>query len=53
MSMLMLIINPGSTSTKTAFFDGDKELSEEVIRHDGAELAKLLPFAPWKVALMK
>lgn len=36
----MLIINPGSTSTKTAFFDGDRELSEEVIRHEGAELTK-------------
>ncbi len=40
MSELMLIINPGSTSTKTAYFDGDKKLAEEVIRHEGAELAK-------------
>ncbi len=40
MSQLMLIINPGSTSTKTALFDGEKEVSGEVIRHDSTELGK-------------
>jgi butyrate kinase len=35
----MLIINPGSTSTKMALFDGDTRLAEEVIRHDQKELA--------------
>ncbi|MBD3257963.1 butyrate kinase [candidate division GN15 bacterium] len=39
MADLMLIINPGSTSTKTALFDGDKMLSEEVVRHDPEQLA--------------
>ena len=39
MAELMLIINPGSTSTKTALFDGDKRLSEEVVRHDPQQLA--------------
>jgi butyrate kinase len=34
----ILIINPGSTSTKIAVFDGDEELFTEVIRHDKAEL---------------
>lgn len=36
----MLIINPGSTSTKMALFDGHLELSSETIRHDPAELGK-------------
>ncbi|MEW6411521.1 MAG: butyrate kinase [Candidatus Zixiibacteriota bacterium] len=36
----MLIINPGSTSTKVALFDGEKKLAEEVVRHDGAELGR-------------
>jgi butyrate kinase len=40
MSMKMLIINPGSTSTKVALFDGDKMLAEEVVRHDSAELMR-------------
>jgi len=34
----ILAINPGSTSTKVALFDGEKRLFDEVIRHD----AKLL-----------
>ena len=40
MSTLMLIINPGSTSTKTALFDGNRTLSDEVVRHDQSELAR-------------
>lgn len=40
MSYHMLIINPGSTSTKMALFDGRKQLAEEVIRHDPKELAR-------------
>ncbi len=40
MSYHMLIINPGSTSTKMALFDGGKQLAEEVIRHDPKELAR-------------
>lgn len=36
----MLIINPGSTSTKMALFDGEKKVSEEAIRHDANELAQ-------------
>jgi len=38
MSQLMLIINPGSTSTKVALFDGNEKKSEETIRHDAKEL---------------
>jgi butyrate kinase len=37
---LMLIINPGSTSTKTALFDGETRVSEEVVRHDPTELSR-------------
>jgi butyrate kinase len=39
MSYLMLIINPGSTSTKMAMYDGEKQLADEIIRHDPKELA--------------
>ena len=37
---LILVINPGSTSTKVALFEGQKELSQRELRHDAAELKK-------------
>lgn len=40
MAQFLIIINPGSTSTKAALFDGDKLISEEVVRHDKDELGK-------------
>ncbi len=40
MSHHMLIVNPGSTSTKMALFDGDRKSAEEVIRHDQKEVAR-------------
>ena len=40
MSQQMLIINPGSTSTKTALFDGLQKVTEEAVRHDAKELAR-------------
>ncbi len=40
MSTLMLVINPGSTSTKMALFDGEKKQAEEIIRHDSEQLGK-------------
>jgi len=40
MSQDMLIINPGSTSTKTALFDGQQRITEESVRHDAKELAR-------------
>lgn len=40
MSDYMLIINPGSTSTKAALFDGGTKISEEAVRHDPDELVK-------------
>ena len=40
MSNFILVINPGSTSTKVALFDGDEKLSEENFRHDAGELGR-------------
>ncbi|MBI5266703.1 MAG: butyrate kinase [candidate division Zixibacteria bacterium] len=40
MPKFLLIINPGSTSTKMALFDGDRKVSEEAVRHDASELAR-------------
>ncbi|MFO7848564.1 MAG: butyrate kinase [Spirochaetia bacterium] len=36
----VLVINPGSTSTKIAVFDGEREVLNETIRHNSEELAK-------------
>ena len=36
----VLVINPGSTSTKVAVFEGEKPLFTEVLRHDAEELKK-------------
>jgi butyrate kinase len=41
MAQLMIIINPGSTSTKMALFDGSERISEETVRHDPALLAEI------------
>lgn len=38
----ILAINPGSTSTKIAVYDGNKEVFEQTLRHSSEELA---PFA--------
>lgn len=37
---LILVINPGSTSTKVAVFQGERPLCQESIEHDRAELEK-------------
>lgn len=39
MSDYMLIINPGSTSTKMALFDGGIKVTDATVRHDPNELA--------------
>lgn len=36
----LLVINPGSTSTKIAIFDNEKAIFEESIRHETSELYK-------------
>ena len=36
--MKLLIINPGSTSTKLALYDGAKKLLQENLEHDAAAL---------------
>lgn len=40
MDYLLLIINPGSTSTKVAIFNNDKLIQESVLKHDVEELNK-------------
>ncbi|MCF0148210.1 MAG: butyrate kinase [Clostridium sp.] len=40
MSNNLLIINPGSTSTKIGVFQGDKELFQETLRHSSDEIGK-------------
>jgi len=40
MSQYLLVINPGSTSTKTALFNANQKITEEVVRHDARELAR-------------
>ena len=39
MSYKLLIINPGSTSTKIGVYDGEKELLEETLRHSSKEIS--------------
>ena len=40
MSYKLLIINPGSTSTKIGVYEDEKELFEETLRHSTEEIAK-------------
>ena len=37
MNYQVLTINPGSTSTKVALFEGDKNILSATVRHDGAQ----------------
>ena len=39
-SELILVINPGSTSTKVAIYEGDKELDALELKHSAKELAQ-------------
>ena len=39
MEYCILVVNPGSTSTKIAVFQGEKVLLQQNIRHSGEELA--------------
>jgi len=36
----ILVINPGSTSTKVAYFEDDRKVWQETVRHNPEELAK-------------
>ncbi len=40
MPTYLIIINPGSTSTKVALFDWETRVAEETIRHDAHDLAQ-------------
>ncbi|NLI40288.1 MAG: butyrate kinase [Caldisericales bacterium] len=52
----VLVINPGSTSTKVAVFDDDKEVAQENITHSNEELArfsKTADQAPYRLKAIK
>ena len=38
----VFVVNPGSTSTKVALFEGEQTLFEANVSHDAAELAKFV-----------
>ena len=38
----VFVVNPGSTSTKVALFEGEQTLFEPNVSHDAAELAKFV-----------
>ena len=40
MSYKLLIINPGSTSTKIAVYEDEKEIFEETLRHSSEEIGQ-------------
>ena len=40
MSYKLLIINPGSTSTKIGVYEDEKQLFEETLRHSTEEISK-------------
>ena len=40
MAYKLLIINPGSTSTKIGVYSGEKEVLVETLRHSSDEIAK-------------
>ena len=40
MAYKLLIINPGSTSTKIGVYEGEKEVLEETLRHSSEEILK-------------
>ncbi|HAT4145759.1 TPA: butyrate kinase [Clostridium perfringens] len=40
MAYKLLIINPGSTSTKIGVYEGEKEILEEILRHSAEEILK-------------
>jgi len=40
MSYKLLIINPGSTSTKIGVYEGEKEILEETLRHSSDEIGR-------------
>ena len=39
MSYRVLVINPGSTSTKAGLFEGERCLFQETLRHSAEELS--------------
>jgi butyrate kinase len=44
-NQVVIVINPGSTSTKMAIYNRDGEITSETIRHKQSELDKFVHFA--------
>ena len=44
MSYKLLIINPGSTSTKIGVYEDEKELFEETLRHTTEEIKNMITY---------
>ncbi|MGE5580370.1 MAG: butyrate kinase [Bacillota bacterium] len=56
MDEVLLVVNPGSTSTKLALYKGDKPLSVDTLDHSGEEWATRLRTVaqlPYRVAIVK
>ena len=54
--MKTLVINPGSTSTKVAIFDGEKQVCKETIHHPETELKQfdeLIEQLPYRKAMIE
>ncbi len=54
--MKILVINPGSTSTKIAVYDGQKEILQQTIRHrheDLTEFASIGEQYPFRIKIIK
>ena len=45
----MLVINPGSTSTKVSYFENEKNIFTESIFHDAPELLNSDPYGAWLI----
>ena len=48
MNKLILVLNPGSTSTKLGIFKGTKNIKTETLRHDAKDLVKFKTIADQK-----
>ena len=51
MSYKILIINPGSTSTKIGVYEDETQLMEETLRHSTEEIANMIRFTIRKISV--
>lgn len=52
-TLRILVINPGSTSTKLAYYEGGDQVSEETVEHSAGELARFPDIASQQDYRMK